>query len=341
MGSIAAVGHRLLIGRPKAGSVGELEWFHALFQYPRSAVVAWPGKLVDLGPGRKGFLHDPKVLEPVLLPVCALEGLQAATFQWRSWLWQLTTLPIAMTKQVSVLPVLDREPLPVLHTMAHKAFWNMPRSDIVRFAALGGVVINEAASLCDSVLQAVQGILNVSDDQALDIVSQRVGQNDLPETWASTILEVDEAAQVLERSDMDLVVAEQREVARCRNAEASFVQAYRQRRFDAAARATTRPGKGGRRAQGKAKTAPAALPSSFDQRAVRQFCPPGAHIWKGVTKQNWNGHMENRRRVSANWHDGDEQQAIRTVLRKLWLQYVDIRGIRPEDTPWPELLQEP
>lgn len=106
VGCIAVVGGRLLLGRPKSGEGAEFECFHTLFAYPRSAVVAWPGKLLDLGLGRMGVLHGAEVREPVLLGGCSLEGFKAATFQRRSWR-KVTTLPPAQANHVSVLPVLD------------------------------------------------------------------------------------------------------------------------------------------------------------------------------------------------------------------------------------------
>lgn len=102
----------------------------------------------------------------------------------------------------------------------------------------------------------------------------RLGANDLHATWSSDILEVDEALQVLEKSDMELVAAEQKDVARARHEQTSFVQAFRRRRFEVNAMAKARASTSGR-AKAKAKAEPRTLPSSFDQKSVRVFCPQG------------------------------------------------------------------
>lgn len=162
-GAIADVRHKLLLGRPRPGEDGQHDWFHALFPCKRSAMLVLPGTLVDAGFGHMVFEHKAQVLEPVLLPLFSFDGWLAATFQWRSWLWHATTLPIGSVQRLRVLPVLDSLPSGVMETMAKNAFWTMPMSDIVRFSSLCGVVIEDSANLCEAVLQAIKDILKVSD----------------------------------------------------------------------------------------------------------------------------------------------------------------------------------
>lgn len=47
-----------------------------------------------------------------------------------------------------------------------------------------------------------------------------------------------------------------------------------------------------------------------------------------------------RRRVSARWEVGSEQQAVRDVLRMLSLQYCDINAMDHEEVPWPGMLRD-
>lgn len=264
LGEVAAVDHRLLVGVPHStGDASRMQWYHVLTYYPRSSILAWPGSLNDAG-GYKVFEHSAEVLEPVLLALFDFSGVLACSFVWRSWLWQAKKSPATMTQAVRIAPVVEHGPRPILEVMALKAFWSMTRTQVVAFAKLRDVAIPDSANLCDTLMAAVQGLLGVEPDDALKIISQRLAVNDLPTTWADEVLAVDEAAQVLERSDAELVQTEQRDMMRKAEEGKAFVQAYRQRKFDVRAEAAAR--KGNRRP--KKQVSAGAKGSPGEHRAV-------------------------------------------------------------------------
>lgn len=189
---------------------------------------------------------------------------------------------------MQILPIIEHGPEPLLQVMALKAFWRLGLTQVVAFAALGSVRIDPGTALCDALVSAVQGLLDVEVSAALDIVAQRLGANDLPSTWADDVLAVDEAGQLLEPSDARFMHQEQQDLRKCEAQAASFVQAFRQGRFDTRAEAEAQaPGR--RRANAKVAPAQCALPNAITQASVKSYCPPGGSIWRSHTRQQCAG----------------------------------------------------
>lgn len=292
---------------------------------------------MDIGGGFKGFYHSKLLKKPMFASVWCLEGVQACTFQWRSHLWQARHLPDGQRRSPMLLPVVELGPAPLLEIATSKAWWSMTRTQVARFAKLAGIQVDESASLLDMVVSACKTVLGADDEGALDVAAQRLAVNDIKAQWSAEIMQIDEASAVLERSDADLVAEEQRQAQSTEKDDAMFLQEFRQRRFDVRALA-----KAGSRAKAKAKAAPRQrMPSSIPHAEAKGFAPPGASVWRGLTRGQWCGHLPPRRRVSASWfRSGGERQALDEVLKRLWLQFLDLRGLSKEDCPWIGLLDE-
>ena len=57
-------------------------------------------------------------------------------------------------------------------------------------------------------MQVVKGITNLSDEQVLDIVSLRFAKDDDMETFVEALMEADEALQLLDRDDIQVMKKE-------------------------------------------------------------------------------------------------------------------------------------
>lgn len=227
IGEVASVPHKLMLGVPSAAGTSTT-WYHLLFHYTKSGVIAWPVVRKNIGPNTFPFDHGSKISKPVVLSMCSIEGLVACTFEWRSWLWQVRNLPEGVRLPVRVRAVAEGEPKPLLEVMAARAFWNMGASEITQFASLKpGVELPHDGSLCNTVVAAIKGILGVDDRGAVDIAAQRLARNDLSANWVKPILDIDEAVEVLEKHDVQLVQQEQQDSLRRRKAEAVAAKAVR------------------------------------------------------------------------------------------------------------------
>lgn len=86
--------HKLLVVLPRTGRNGA-QWHLALHWFPRSSVLLWPCELVPVAGKNFQVVELHKGLRrPVVAPVSTMQaGSRAMVFEWRSWLWQLRTLP--------------------------------------------------------------------------------------------------------------------------------------------------------------------------------------------------------------------------------------------------------
>lgn len=83
--SVASVDNKLVIGVPRSQEPGaEVDWYHVLYQHPRSAMLVWPGHLGCVGAGFQSFVHSESVTEPVFLSLFTVDHIQACCFVWRS-----------------------------------------------------------------------------------------------------------------------------------------------------------------------------------------------------------------------------------------------------------------
>lgn len=169
----------------------------------------------------------------------------------------------------------------------------------------------------DCLYEMIQQELGGSASETLDILHRRLAHSAVNDVSAA-ILEVDEAVELLERSDVRVLYQEQQDVRREKTSRQSFADAYRERRRTLAMKC---PGRRGSRA----KSVLPKLGSQVDQKLAKSLLPPGASIWRGLTRGQWCGHLQPYARVSRPWA-GDESAACLQVIRELWDQFLEMTG---------------
>lgn len=268
--------------------------------------------------------------DPTFYALCDIEKVQACHFGWRSWLWQQNNIPGGhLSKQPRLLPVVTVGPSPLLHIAAHCAFWKLPKGVVVDCGKLVGAVVAASASLCQVLVQVVMKILGKSESQALDIVSQRLAANDDSQSFVEALLEIDEAAEVMDKQDLEQLTSEQK-LARSERAEAeAFSKDFVDSRQRVAATQQKKQMSQSRRP----------LPNRIEQHEARRCTPPGASIWRGMTgRETWNGHMPPRKRIFMTLAEMGDDGAMRNILKRLWLQYLELNGKPASECPWSDLL---
>ena len=123
--------------------------------------------------------------------------------------------------------VLRDGPCHVLDLAARKAFWQLCRQDVVRYAALRSISVSPGNYLFCALVESVQGILKVLEESALQIVAQRMADNRRDEQFSDNLLGMDEVVQLFDRSDREALSQEQkkRQQAKqwpCRNSKVSL-----------------------------------------------------------------------------------------------------------------------
>eukprot|EP00969_Alexandrium_andersonii_P185102 8177381-Alexandrium_andersonii.AAC.2 len=150
----------------------------------------------------------------------------------------------------------------------------------------------------------------------MDICYKRLA-NMKEDSITETLLQVEEAAELLEKSDIQELQAEQKQVKASFESIQTYSQAYQ------AKKASCSKKEPAELAQIRKKNLQAPkLESRVEQADMKVYLPPGASLWKGGVKGNWSGHYPPNKRISCPWQ-GDEQAAAFSVIRRLWLQYLE------------------
>lgn len=202
MGQLASVPHRLLLGVKNAG--GQLMWFHALSRFDNSCVLVRHGRLLFLsGTRHRVFLHDAEAGKLVLLPIFSLGDISACTVEWKSW--ARTCRQPGLTPSSTLAQVLAwvvKGPATALEVAAQCCFWGMRRNQVEQYARLQGAVIHEGATFLDVLKISVMAMLpNLTQQELLEVLSTHMTENDVSASFAESLLEIDEAAELLERND--------------------------------------------------------------------------------------------------------------------------------------------
>jgi hypothetical protein len=338
IGSCAQVKHNLIVRLPPQGNVGTFKWYRVLHHYASSGVLAWPGRLRSVGPSghRHIFEHDRKVDEPSI--VALVDGeVEAYAFQWRSMPWQTMYLPASECRVAQLKAICNGKPMPLVEVMADNAFFIMGIPDIVQWSSLRLIVIGKGISLVDALVTSLMGILKCTLAQAIDRIAIRLGTLDEGSYWCQELLGIDDAVDVVERSDAKLIAQEQDGAANQAASTAQFRKDFRKRAWDARALAEPAPkGKG----RGKARLdTREKFPVAVPQQEASRYKPPGCSIWRGWTREEWCGHCPPRKRLVSKDEDYEsEYAAMRDVLRRLWIQHLDVKGLPSSSCPHRDLL---
>ena len=103
----------------------------------------------------------------------------------------------------------------------------MTRPDIIRFSALRGVVVEGGHTLFQTLMQAVQGVLNVDEHRALDICKVRISNDRNAEHFAEQLLNLDEAISLIDTHDKEVYKEETNRAEMAQESMDGFVEEFR------------------------------------------------------------------------------------------------------------------
>lgn len=310
-------------------ATGSSDWHLALGHLPDSVVLAWPCKVITVeGVCRYDELQS-RGTKAVMYSVFDERNYEACSLPVRSHAWQSVackSCDVALPPGLRAFIV--RGPLPIMEIAAWEAFWAIGPYWLVRFCKhrrwtlpLGG-----GGSLFKTLYWMVGHILNISEEQVLDIVTQRLAINGCDLSCADTVMHLDKAIHLLEKTDHAAVNAEKRHLASAAEQRRTFVEEYTEERkkAKAAVEARARCSSGPKaKARNVVAVGHVSVPSVISQAQAREFIPPGCSIWVGNTRGTWNGHCPPRARMSARWSDRD-------IIRRLWVQTAEVQAVPVE-----------
>lgn len=186
-----------------------------MLHFDESAVLGWPC-VRRQAPNDGGFwfdLRDDCTMPEVRL-VVDLADVRATFVEWLA--------PVVQAKRCGMptssfppafraFAVGDEDTL--LRTAAFQAFWRLGRTYLAQVAAVAGISLSGCDTLCSTLFVMVKHSLGVEDGEVLQILSKRLNMEDTVDGMhTAALLEMDEAKELLERSDRQRAEQEQRDI---------------------------------------------------------------------------------------------------------------------------------
>ena len=213
--------------------------------------------------------------------------------------------------------VIDNGPLPPLKLACKQAFWRLSKTEIQRFCANGGFKIASSASLFDTLMSAVERILGLTGEKALEVVAQRQCTQKHSQAFAEELLQMDAAIEIFDQADRQSLNDDMKGAqSKLDNIEDFKVQL-------AEARSTVFAAK-----RQKALKDRPVLPRVMSQEEAAVFAPPSAHVWISNYRTEWWGHFLKYKRVWVPYNNipGEDSKACIECLQRLWIQHNEHYG---------------
>ena len=210
-GALMALASRIVIRR-KAGSPGFTyagPWFLPTFHWRDGAVLVKRTVLQNIVGTQWQYIDfDFTVTEPSHAAVTVLGEWEASTYTWRSFAWQRRQFGDEAPRPASIRAFLG-EVSDFKKLAAKNAFWKVAAGDVAGAYATEGKALDTSSEF-STLFSAVQGELDTSKADTMEILSQRFARFDEEQEFAAELAEVDEAVQVLEHFDQEKVPEQQR-----------------------------------------------------------------------------------------------------------------------------------
>ena len=197
--------------------------------------------------------------------------------------------------------VIDEGPSKALTIACHHGWWKMVRTDIQRFSQLQGVHISNSASLFDTLLGSIMGILKCDEEAAMVFMGKRLVREKRGTFFAEEVLQLDEAIDLFDYNDREAVKGDIKKAGKNLDSFNDFVVELSTKRSEMAA------AKKQRQDQNRPK-----VPRVLSQEEAAIYCPPNGHIWINNQCRKFHGHLEKSeyKRVFASYpEDGVEHEA--------------------------------
>ena len=318
----------------------EVDWHVALSHFSDSGCVAAPVR-IESPPGAENhryvvFLPD----MPRVLCLADMQKVRAFRLGWRSWSWQLQRFPSAVSGwRPAVRAFQDGEVEPVLAIAARAGWWCLGRGIMDKVAAHLCVDVPAGADLFQVLLSCTTRVLSVSEEAALEFLSERLSTMKRRNKNYEELLCIDEAAACLDAADQAEVRQEQEAAQDRRHEEERFRASYREKRGSvrAAGAKTAAQKKAAGRVWWKG---PKKLPprdQTISHAQAKLLMPPGpptCYLWRANHQGAWYSRVGGMPACSrSDAAHGGEDISLRLVIQDAWSTWLALQGFAPEACP--------
>ena len=201
---------------------------------------------------------------------------------------------------------IDGAEMTVENACAENGCWALVRSIVEMFARMRGLCPSHYATLFDLIFAFVKDVLHpISDEKALEKMSNRLKQLLLKTRCVDDVLQVDEASQLLAPEDIRQFKQEQTHGSTLKEEIHDYEHSLRSTTF-AIANKTAAGAKEHKKIIGHYK-GPTTMPKfdHFPQAEVKKLLPPLSECWRSRTCNSWVGRFRDfppsRRQRRGEW----------------------------------------
>lgn len=323
-------------------------WFFPLFQVGSSAVIAWPADErivrhedveVQFFVPRRTSVNDVK---QVFVACCDPHKWVARSFVWKTPLQQFmaySSVPRAVWGEWQLVAMPTSASAPLLQVAARCCFWELPKTWLEKVAKAEHYDIEGKTDTFGVLWALVKGILEVSDEEAINIMAVRLGSNarDKSSGGLSALLDCEEIHWCLDKNDQEDLKQDIEDSKSKQIAKQTYADRYHEMRlqvsFDLAAK-----GPKAKKAKKPAKPARMDVPEhDITQVFAKRFCPPCASIWKSNGDSGWCGHLPPFKRSHYSGVLHSHRRALILQLADLWAKHLRVHALPTSACPWQEL----
>jgi len=210
----------------------------------------------------------------------------------------------------------------LLTVAAREAFWDLPLDVLQQLQPhiSGSVSPGKADNVVATLMGMIQSVLGCDEMAAVDCLKKRFAQNDLTCMYANEFLGMDEALEVLEPRDVQLIHAEQAAVASKATSWTRF-KADDSAAVKAVKAKVAQEQKNARKTRRNKQTP---VDSSIPHQDAAKYMPPQTSVWQSRTRFSWHARVAERPRISEPWHN-DQGKALHRLAKRAWAQHLEMK----------------
>ena len=217
--------------------------------------------------------------------------------------------------------------------LAELAFIDMDLSTLQEVGPLNGLTLPASRTLFSVLFSFVSQVLKLEAGLTMQKVSHRLGDMSIHEDFTEALLEIDDAAQLLDNNDQKHIAEELKKTSSKADTYHTFALEFgaKQRELREASAAAA--------PKAKAKKGAPVVPrlpenGRIEQADAKAFLPPGAKLWKSRSNGgSWNCRIEPLPQVSRKLLKHGESEALFIVIQETWKTYVLINGYSSTTLP--------
>lgn len=328
----------------RMGAVAEWVYYIPCEIFKDGAVLCWHVLLRSIpGQATVGNFFEPRIDcdEPSLVSIFDIDSknIVCCNIVFKPPHFQFIDYPGLRTEPVA-LRIFREGPWRCLAQIAgHNACWQLCRSVVQDIAAFQRVQVPPGSNFVELLQLVVAKLTGKNGDDVMVIIYKRLAELHASTTFADFVNELDEATDVLEDADKEVVKQEQEHNVATGTAanefERHFVVATRK------VRESLRLAKKKKKEGSKDRIVFKALfhdQFGVSQKEAKKLAPPKASIWRAVTGRcGWHGHLPPNKRVGYSVGPASShtcKEALIPVCSEIWRQHFCRTGENPFTWPY-------